>query len=172
MQARVESRGDITIVHLIGRVDIETSTPFRKACLTQLLGKRIVFNFTKLSFVGSSGLIPFFECLYEYGEKNEFGLKFCGMGLEFRKILSATPLVRFEVLESEQQAILSYERPAPVVASAAPLEIKAEPVSSEIPVVLDALPEQDLFQLVRSSFEDKMRRPLELDVIKKEDHIS
>lgn len=172
MQARVENRGDITIVHLIGRVDIETAGPFRKACLTQLIGKKIVFNFTKLSFVGSSGLIPFFECLHEYGDKNEFGLKFCGMGLEFRKILSATPLVRFEVLESEQQAVLSYERPVPFVASAVPLETTVVSASTEAVSPTPASPEQDLFQLVRSSFEDKMRRPLELDVIEKEDHIS
>lgn len=173
MQARVQNRGDIFVVQLVGRVDVETAAPFRQACLSQLKGRKVVFDFKNLSFVGSSGLIPFFETMHEFGELNEHGLKFSAVGIDFKKLLLATPLARFEVTETEEQAVLSYQRPPPVAAAPAPTTVVEAVVAvsaTEVQVAAGAAEpakDVDLFQLVRASFEEKMRRPLDMGIIEK-----
>jgi anti-anti-sigma factor len=140
MQARLEVVNEVVVVHLMGRIDIETSPPFRNTFLKQLRGRKVVFNLQNLSFVGSSGLIPFFESIYEFGKINEHALRFSCVGLEFRKLMNATPLSNFHFYEQESQAILGFS--APVVMTA----VEAVPMKA---VVLEIPPNSnpDLCQL-------------------------
>jgi anti-anti-sigma factor len=113
MQARVAREGEIVVIHLEGRVDVETAEPFRKACLGQLLGSKVVFDFRSLSFVGSSGILPFLETMQEFSNRNSVGFKFSGVGTEFKKVFAATTLNVIEIFDTHQQAVDSFLSPQP-----------------------------------------------------------
>ncbi len=134
MQARITQRNDIVVLHLAGRVDVETAEPFRRACMTQLLGRQVIFDFTSLSFVGSSGILPFLETLQDFADKNKAPFKFSGVGVEFRKVFSATTLNSIEIHETEASAIEAFLNPKPrhqAAAFAAPVADDA--VSEQAP---------------------------------------
>lgn len=121
MQARVKMQNEICVIYLGGRVDVETAEPFRAACLRELKGKRIVFDFTDLHFVGSQGLLPFLETLQSFHDLAPGSFKFSGVGVEFRKLFSATPLGVVETYETSDQAVMAFYIPvvAPVVPASA-----------------------------------------------------
>lgn len=124
MQAKVKTQNEITIVSLLGRVDVETAEMFRAACMRELKGKRIVFDFAGLSFVGSQGILPFLEALQAFYEQANF--KFSAVGLEFRKVFSATPLSVVEIYDNAEIAALSFYMPTKV-------EIVPQPVLAASP---------------------------------------
>lgn len=111
LQARLKNQGEVTVVQFSGRIDIESAPPFRQACRTHLKGKKIVFDFAKLSFVGSTGILPFLEALEEFTKTAGNDAKFSGVGLEFGRVLSATTLGLVEVWETEAQAVDAYTNP-------------------------------------------------------------
>lgn len=111
MQARISQEGEVVVVHLLGRLDIETAEPFKQACWKYLLNKKVVFNFRGLSFVGSSGILPFLETMQSFAEASQERFKFCEMGVEFRKVFAASPLSAIEVFEQENHAIRAFLNP-------------------------------------------------------------
>lgn len=111
MQARIGREGEVIVVHLSGRLDVETAEPFREACLNHLNGKKVVFDFRGLSFVGSSGILPFLETMQEYANCNGQGFKFSGVGSEFRKVFAATPLNTVDIFESPDLAVKALLNP-------------------------------------------------------------
>ena len=122
MQARIVEEtcrdGGVIVVQLSGRVDVETAEPFRKVCLNRLRGARVVFDFSQLSFVGSSGILPFLETLQSFAESNSHRFKLSGVGSEFRRVFAATPLQTIEIYETSQQAIGAYLNPSAAAAAA------------------------------------------------------
>ncbi|MCM2282744.1 MAG: STAS domain-containing protein, partial [Bdellovibrionaceae bacterium] len=131
MQAKVTQVGDWVVVHLIGRLDVETAGPFRQACLSQLTDKKVIFNFRHLSFVGSSGILPFLETMQDFMRTNRHGMRFCGVGSEFRKVLSATSLQTIEVFENETLAATGFGHAGPEGSTtgviAVPVSVGGEP---------------------------------------------
>lgn len=115
MQARVAREGEVWVIHLSGRLDVETAEPFRKACLNHLHGKKVVFDFRMLSFVGSSGILPFLETMQEYAGKNADAFKFSGVGPEFKKVFAATPLSAIEIFDSIPLAVGALLNPRPAM---------------------------------------------------------
>jgi anti-anti-sigma factor len=110
MQAKITRDGECYVVHLIGRLDIETAQPFRKTCLEQLVGRKVVFDFNQLSFVGSTGILPFLEIMQDFARTNRNALNFCNVGSEFRRILSATSLSEIEVFDTQALAAVALSR--------------------------------------------------------------
>lgn len=108
MQARIVQDGDVFIVYLVGQLDIETAEPFREACFKHLIARKVVFSFHGLSFVGSSGILPFLETMCEFAQKNRDEFKFCSVGSEFRKILSTTSLAAIEIHDDTTQAVRAF----------------------------------------------------------------
>lgn len=121
MQARMIREGEIVVVHLSGRVDVETAEPFRDVCLKRLIGCPVVFDFQALSFVGSSGIIPFLETMQQFHFKNVKGIKFSGVGSEFQKVFSATPLNVVEIHASASLAVEAFRNPRVVPLEKVPL---------------------------------------------------
>lgn len=117
MQARVIRHGDIVVIQLSGRVDVETAEPFRKTCLNHLLSEKVVFDFLSLSFVGSSGIIAFLETMQEFARQNTVGFRLSAVGSEFRKIFAASELSTVEIHDSYQAAIAAFMRPAEPLSS-------------------------------------------------------
>lgn len=132
MQARMSRESEVVVVQLSGRVDVETAVPFREACLKRLMNERVVFDFRTLSFVGSSGILPFLQTLQEFAARNKSPFKFSGVGIEFKKVFAATPLNVIEIFETPAQAvdaILNPRVPEPMVAAAAPVPMLAQQIS-------------------------------------------
>lgn len=111
MQARIKREGDVTIVDLMGRIEIETVEPFEKHCLDRLTSGRVVFNMKGVSFVGSNGIMPFLQSLRAFTEKNSVRPKFCSVSSEFQKIFEASSLRDIEIFEDESRAVEAYKRP-------------------------------------------------------------
>lgn len=120
MQARMIRENNVVVVHLSGRVDVETAVPFRDACLNRLAGQRVVFDFKALSFVGSSGILPFLETMQAFNTANPGNTKFSGVGSEFKKVFAATPLSVIEIHETASSAVGAFLNPQvqPVVSLA------------------------------------------------------
>ena len=133
MQARMIQERNVVIVHLSGRVDVETAVPFRDACLNRLSGQRVVFDFQSLSFVGSCGILPFLETMQAFHVSNPGGVKFSGVGTEFKKVFAATPLHTIEIFETASLAVDAFINPRPKVqaASAITAAPMADPSLSE-----------------------------------------
>ena len=148
MKAKMSKKQDVVVVSLSGRVEVENAEPFRHACLNAIptLGKKIVFNMSGLSFVGSNGITPFVRAIVELTEKSDSTLKFCEVGSEFQKIFAASPLHIVETFESEERALASLLRPAeppqtlyPATAvnsnpTAIPSEVSVSPATVEVVV--------------------------------------
>jgi anti-anti-sigma factor len=110
VQARIGYEGDIVLISLIGRLDVETAQPFRTACLNQLHRRKVVFDFGELSFVGSSGILPFLETMQEFAQVNTVGFSFCRVSSEFKKVFSTTSLSQVGIFDTPTEAIESLAR--------------------------------------------------------------
>jgi anti-anti-sigma factor len=119
MEARLSEDREVLVVRLSGRVDIETARLFRHACAHRLTGKKVVFDFRDLSFVGSSGILPFLESMQEFASSNEHAFKLSGVGVEFKKIFAATPLCVIDIFDTDSQAVSAYLNPKPPLAQTA-----------------------------------------------------
>jgi anti-anti-sigma factor len=104
MQARVSREGEVVVVHLLGRIDAESADGFRKICLEKFATSQVVFNFAGLSFVGSSGILPFLETMQVFKQANQCGVRFSSVGTEFKRLFAATPLHDILIYENFQLA--------------------------------------------------------------------
>lgn len=109
MEANFEDRGGVLIVELRGRLDFETSGPFRRTCLEKLLRERVVFDLKSLNFVGSLGLKDFVDTLDHMLQKSQSGVRFCGVSSEFRRLFEASDLVNQAIYESREKAVDSFK---------------------------------------------------------------
>lgn len=119
LKAQLENDGDVLIVRFTGRIDVESAAPFRQACATHLKGRKVVFDFNALNFVGSSGILPFLEAMEDFARANPNGIKLSGIGVEFGRILSATELQRIEQWEKPSDAVFSYRHPQSAISNVA-----------------------------------------------------
>lgn len=109
MEARFEVRGEVLVVELKGRLDFETSEPFRKTCLERLIREKVVFDLKSLNFVGSLGLKDFVDTLDYMAQQSLPGIKFCGVSSEFRRLFDASGLKPHEFYETKDIAIASFK---------------------------------------------------------------
>lgn len=130
MQAFVNREGDVVVVELSGRVDVETAGPFREIILRKFSGQKLVFDFQKLGFVGSSGILPFLETLQRFSEANPEKLKFSSVGVEFRRVFAATPLNTVKVYETSDLAMHSYANPQISAVELVPLNEQSAALSA------------------------------------------
>jgi anti-anti-sigma factor len=117
LEARIIQAHDITVVKLKGFLDFEIAETFRKNCLENLSGYKVIFNLRELSFVGSSGITPFVEMLSQFSKSNNVRPKFCEMTSEFRRLFLSSQINDYEIFEDELGAMKSFTAPpAPVAA--------------------------------------------------------
>lgn len=91
MQTLVSQTGDVTVVKVSGRLDIDQAGTFRQACLNRLSEKKVVFNLSELSFVGSTGIQSFFQTVQELHRRTPFGVRLVGLHHDFQRILKLRP---------------------------------------------------------------------------------
>ena len=108
MEACFELRGEVMVVELKGKLDFETTEPFRKTCLGRLLGEKVVFDFRHLTFVGSLGLREFVDTLYHMRQKSLPGVRFCGVSSEFRRLFEASGMSALDFYDNKDKAVQSF----------------------------------------------------------------
>jgi anti-anti-sigma factor len=116
MQAKFAKCEDVVVVELNGRLDFETTEPFRRTCLEKLISEKVVFDLRNLNFVGSLGLKDFVETLDHMARESRPGVKFCGVSSEFRRMFEATGSRPLEIFDSPEKAVRSFtDSGAPLV---------------------------------------------------------
>ncbi len=108
MKAKISSLGDVVIVNLSGRIDIEYSQLFRKACLGDIARRsdKIIFNLKDLNFVGSNGIVPFIQALSDLAGQDRKRVHFCQVSPEFQKIFAAST-ADLQVFNDQDHALAS-----------------------------------------------------------------
>jgi anti-anti-sigma factor len=118
MKTEIKKTGDTIIVSMNGRLDFETHVPLRED-LTKLIDQneknavpsKIIFNFEKLEFVGSSGISSFVQLLKDFNSASSTRPRYCNVKSEFRKIIKAFDVAEiFEFHESEDRARKSFDQ--------------------------------------------------------------
>ncbi len=109
MEALIERSGDVVVVHLRGRVDYESTEPFRIHCARHLSKERIIFNLKDLSFVGSVGITDFVATVGQLIQSNQANVKFANVGNEFRRIFEASDLPSLMIYETTDRAMLAFQ---------------------------------------------------------------
>lgn len=115
MKACAHNEGDVLVVDLSGRVDLETAEPFRHVCLSNLVKKKVIFNLSDLNFVGSNAIVPFLKTMKAYQNRSKATLKMCGVKSEFLRIFAAHFPTGLEVYEDQKQALNSFLIPQPTI---------------------------------------------------------
>lgn len=112
MEAKFYQKGDVTVVNLSGRLEIEKTQPFRHACMHNLKGRRVVFCMQELNFVGSTGIQGFFQIIRDFNISNEFKAKIVGLKPDFQRLLVFSNLPELEFCESVNGALQGFHAPA------------------------------------------------------------
>lgn len=108
MEVKLLLDGDITIVSLSGRIDIEKTQSFKTACLQNFADKKVVFCMKGLNFVGSTGIQSFFGILNELNTAKKMDVKVASLNPDFQRLLSFSACSNLEVHESIENAMLSW----------------------------------------------------------------
>ncbi len=111
MEANFMVSSGVVVVELKGKLDFETSEPFRRTCLERLVQEKVVFDLRNLNFVGSLGLKDFVDTLDNMSQKTMSGVRFCGVSSEFRRLFEASGLAGQEFFENREKAIQSFSGP-------------------------------------------------------------
>lgn len=114
MDARVKELGDITVIEIIGSLSIERTQPFREACKRHLLGKKVVFNMEKASFVGSTGLQAFLDTVSAVDQASEHSVRIVSAKSEFKRLFQSLESKKIEFYENEVSAVTEWPIPSSV----------------------------------------------------------
>lgn len=108
MDLKLVLDGDITIISLSGRIEIEKTQSFRQACLSTLADKKVVFCMKNLNFVGSSGIQSFFGVLNDLNSNKKLNVKIAGLTPDFQRLFAFSQCPALEVHESIEGALQSF----------------------------------------------------------------
>ncbi|MEK6706315.1 MAG: STAS domain-containing protein [Bdellovibrionota bacterium] len=100
MKTQIRKNGDTVTVSMDGKLNFETSIPLREdlaklmSKLTNMSGtdsvpKKIVFNFEKLDFVGSSGISSFVQTLKDFNSLSPVKPQYHNVKNEFQRVIKA-----------------------------------------------------------------------------------
>ena len=110
MAVRVETKGDITICHLDGEININSSPDIKKS-IDKLIAKKapkIIVNLSKVSYVDSSGLATLVEILKNmrvYGGR----LRLTNMAPKIKSLFEITKLEKlFEIMADDAAATTNF----------------------------------------------------------------
>lgn len=131
MILRAKQEQNVLVFELEGTLDFETTHQLSQTC-QGLMAKndctKVVFDFEKLKFVGSSGIHQFVDVLKEFNGFKEKP-RLCHLSVEFEKILRAFQSAKrpFAVFGNRLDAITSFENDKPVKVAPAPKAKAAKP---------------------------------------------
>ncbi|PIU41914.1 MAG: anti-sigma factor antagonist [Candidatus Omnitrophica bacterium CG07_land_8_20_14_0_80_42_15] len=110
MHIKTEDKNGIIICYLEGELNLNTAPQLKKAFekLISEKQKKIVINFTDLSYIDSSGLatlVEIFKKLRAYGGV----MKLVNLSTKIKSLFEITKLEKlFEIIDNEEKAIASF----------------------------------------------------------------
>jgi anti-sigma B factor antagonist len=106
MSATTRSAGAITIVDLVGQIDLGSSPVLRKTLLDSLKAtKHMAINLSGVSYIDSSGIASLVEVLKE-AQDTKKRLVLFGLGGAVLQVLQLTRLTGvFEIVQTEEQVL-------------------------------------------------------------------
>ncbi|MEW6170868.1 MAG: STAS domain-containing protein [Candidatus Omnitrophota bacterium] len=107
MKIAQENKNDVVICKIDGEINISTSPELRKFFdnLVQNKTKKIILDFTSLSYIDSSGLATLIELLQRI-KKIDGKFYICNMSDKIKNIFEITKLHKlFEVFENQELAL-------------------------------------------------------------------
>ncbi len=109
MVTDVKTIGEVMIVTIEGRLEIEQTQPLRDMCLKHLKCKNIVFNLCKTEFVGSTGIQAFLDTISGLSKSTQDGVRVVTARSEFKRILNSLELPTLKIFDDESAAMGSFE---------------------------------------------------------------
>ncbi len=110
MAVRTENKNGLTVCYIEGEIDINTAPDIKKS-FKELLAKKapkVVINFTKVTYVDSSGLATLVEILKNmktYGGR----LALTNMSSKIKSLFEITKLEKlFEIMADEAEAVSAF----------------------------------------------------------------
>ena len=110
MAVQVETKNEITVCHIDGEININSSPDIKKAIDRLIVKKtpKIVVNFSKVTYVDSSGLATLVEILKNmrsYGGR----LKLTNLSSKVKSLFEITKLEKlFDIMADEEEAISTF----------------------------------------------------------------
>ena len=106
MKTSFRQNQDVFVIDIEGNLDINGVDRLRNLFSRNLERKKVVFNLSSLSFVGSLGISDFSQALTDLKNNNN-KFKICGASSEFEKIFSNEGL-DFAMCSCEEEAMASF----------------------------------------------------------------
>lgn len=110
MAVRIDPRKDLTVCHIDGEIDINSSPAIKKS-FDKLISQKtpkIVINLSKVTYVDSSGLATLVEMLKNmksYGGR----MRLASMSPKIKSLFEITKLEKlFEIMADESAAIVDF----------------------------------------------------------------
>ena len=110
MSVKIENRNGLSVCHVEGEIDINSSPVIKKSFDKLLSSKtpKIIVNFSKVTYVDSSGLATLVEILKNmrsYGGR----LRLTNLSSKIKSLFEITKLEKlFEIMADEQDAISTF----------------------------------------------------------------
>jgi anti-anti-sigma factor len=108
MDVKLLLDGDVVVVSLSGRIDIEKNQHFKRACLQNFSNKKVVFCMKNISFVGSSGIKSFFHVLNDLNTNNKLCAKLAVSNPDFKRLFNVLECKNLEIHDSIEGALQSF----------------------------------------------------------------
>lgn len=113
MIMRAKQDGDFLLLDLEGQLDFETTLQFGDTCedlIDKSADTKVIFNLSKLKFVGSSGINHFIKVLKDFNSMAKKP-RYCLLSSEFTRVFRAYQTNRnpFHILETEELARASFD---------------------------------------------------------------
>ncbi len=113
MKTTFRESEEVIVIDFQGFLNFECQEPLRQnlASLSQRLnaredGKQVVFNFTDLEFVGSSGISTFLNTLADFSNQATLPPRYYGVRSEFQRLMKAlADEAIFEFYDDEENAV-------------------------------------------------------------------
>ena len=118
MKTDIKRSGDSIVVTMEGKLNYEMQDPFKEDLAdlitdakTDSVPKKIIFNFEKLEFVGSSGISSFVQTLKDFSARAPMRPRYCHVKSEFKRIIKAFDEADiFEFFDNEDRARKSFDQ--------------------------------------------------------------
>ena len=94
-------------INMIGRLDLLKTNFLREVLIKDFQCKKIVFNFSSLSFVGSNGILLFFAVINDLYMSHQIQSEVIGLSEDFKKIVIVDkyPHLKFDFVNQGQASL-------------------------------------------------------------------
>lgn len=111
MIAQLSVRGEVTVITLSGRVNIEKAAHLKNICDAQIKARKLIFCLERLSFVGSSGIQNLFQMMQEMKSERGIDVKVAGLNPDFQRLWQHGAKISVEMHGTLEQAVASFRVP-------------------------------------------------------------